>query len=152
MFTWLDRIETKYFVLTAWLQALAAMLGSLFFSDIMGLAPCKLCWYQRITMYPLVWILGYGYYKKDKQLVNYALPLVVVGWLTAAYHNLLYYDNMFNYGIVPDTIVKCQEGLSCTNVQLNWLGFVTIPLLSLAAYSLIGVCLWMVKNRQIQAK
>ncbi|WP_082321816.1 disulfide bond formation protein B [Variovorax paradoxus] len=37
----------------AFLVAFASTLGSLFFSEVMKLEPCVLCWYQRIAMFPL---------------------------------------------------------------------------------------------------
>lgn len=134
-------INSEWLLKIAFAQALVGMLGSLYFSDVLGLAPCTLCWYQRITMYPLVWIIGLGIYLNDLKVTLYALPLALIGTLIAFYHNLLYYDNMFNYGVVPDTIVKCQEGLSCTSQQLNWFGFVTIPLLALIGFLIIDACL-----------
>ena len=33
----------------AWFQAAVATAGSLFFSEVMDLPPCVLCWYQRIA-------------------------------------------------------------------------------------------------------
>lgn len=66
----------RYF---AWATALVASLGSLFFSEVMKLPPCVLCWYQRIAMYPLVAIIGAGIILKDGRLRFYALPLSVTG-------------------------------------------------------------------------
>ena len=125
----------------AWTMALVASVGSLFFSEIMQLPPCVLCWYQRIAMYPLVIIIGVGIISKDGRLKNYALPLSVVGLAIAVYHNLLY------YGIIPESITPCQQGISCTSRQIEWFGFITIPLLSLTAFSLITLCLIFYKSR-----
>lgn len=126
----------------AWTMALVASVGSLFFSEIMQLPPCVLCWYQRIAMYPLVIIIGVGIISKDGRLKSYALPLSVVGLAIAVYHNLLY------YGIIPESITPCQQGISCTSRQIEWLGFITIPLLSLTAFSLITLCLIFYKSRK----
>ena len=35
----------------AWIIALLAVIGSLYFSEIKGFAPCALCWFQRIAIY-----------------------------------------------------------------------------------------------------
>lgn len=125
----------------AWTMALVASVGSLFFSEIMQLPPCVLCWYQRIAMYPLVIIIGVGIISKDGRLKSYALPLSVIGLAIAVYHNLLY------YGIIPESITPCQQGISCTSRQIEWFGFITIPLLSLTAFSLITLCLIFYKSR-----
>src|SRR3989344_6830854 len=117
------KLKSKQILLLkiAWLQALLASLGSLYFSEVMLLPPCVLCWYQRIVMYPLVWILAVGIYKKDRNSVVYALPLAVVGLLIAIYHNLLY------YGIVAEGSGPCIQGVSCTTKFFEWFGLVTIP-------------------------
>ena len=63
----------------AWVIALVATVGSLFFSEVMGLPPCLLCWYQRIAMYPLVLIIGSGIIMRDSRMKYYALPLCLIG-------------------------------------------------------------------------
>lgn len=138
----IQKIKPQHLILITLAQAVIATLGSLFFSEVWMLPPCKLCWFQRIAMYPLVVILAVGYYLRDRNVYLYAMPLVVSGLVIAFYHNLLYYDTMFSYGIVPDSIIQCQEGISCTAETIKWLGFVTIPLLSLISFIVIFICLW----------
>ena|SRR3989304_5050669 len=124
----------------AWLQALIATLGSLFFSEVMHFTPCVLCWYQRICMYPLVAILGVGILGKDKNIYKYVLPLSIIGWLIAGYHNLIYYR------ILPEAIAPCIVGVSCTTKFFAWFGFITIPLLSWIAFTVISICMLMYKQ------
>lgn len=126
---------------TAWLVALVATVGSLFFSEVMQLPPCILCWYQRIAMYPLVFVIGAGIVMRDGRVKFYALPVALGGFLVSVYHNLLY------YGLIPDSITPCTQGVSCTTVQIEWLGFITIPLLALAAFVLISVSLLFYKPK-----
>ena len=125
----------------AWLLACVGTLGSLFFSEVMGLPPCVLCWWQRVFMYPLVVILLVGLLHYDRSVVRYALPLVVLGWLTAFYHYLLY------SGYIPETLQPCGQGPSCAEINLELFGFVTIPLLSLAAFTVLAVLLLLVRQR-----
>lgn len=73
-------------LLLAWLVALASTLGALFFSEVMQFEPCVLCWYQRIAMFPLVFVLGASAYTDDAGGVKYALPLALAGWAAALYH------------------------------------------------------------------
>ena len=119
----------------AWTIALVAMVGSLFFSEVMQLPPCVLCWYQRIAMYPLVLIIGSGIISHDKRMKIYALPLCLIGLAISIYHNLLY------YGLIPESLTPCQEGISCTSRQIEWLGFITIPLMALTAFIVLALCL-----------
>lgn len=115
----------------AWLVATISTLGALFLGEVMGLPPCVLCWYQRIFMFPLVFVLAAGLFPLDARIVRYALPLAAAGWLVAVYHLLL------AEGLIPEGITPCTEGVPCSQTVIEWFGFVTIPLLSVAAFSLI---------------
>jgi disulfide bond formation protein DsbB len=114
--------------------SLISTLASLYFSEIMHLVPCVLCWYQRICMYPLIIITAVGILTKDKNLPYYVLPLGVIGWGIALYHNLLYYK------ILPESIAPCQAGISCTTKLIELFGFLTIPLGSFLAFTFICIC------------
>lgn len=126
----------------AWTIALLAMVGSLFFSEVMELPPCVLCWYQRIASYPLVLIIGVGIILRDPRMKIYALPLCLAGLAVAIYHNLLY------YGFIPESITPCTEGVPCNAVQIEWLGFITIPLMGLGAFVSLALCLLFYKPEE----
>jgi disulfide bond formation protein DsbB len=119
----------------AWLVAAGSTLGALFLGEIMHVPACVLCWYQRIFMFPLALILGVGLFPLDRRVVRYALPLAVIGWLVAAFHQLLI------VGVIPESIRPCTQGVPCTDKVIEWFGFITIPLLSIAAFSTIIVLL-----------
>jgi len=119
----------------AWFTAVVSMAGSLYFGEILGLTPCILCWYQRIAMYPLVLIIGVGIVKKDRNFLNYALPLSVIGGAIAFYQNLLY------YGVIQERLLPCTFGISCTTKYIQLFGFVDIPLLSLFSFIVITTAL-----------
>lgn len=126
---------SKYLLYIAWVQSLAAMLGSLFFSEILKYPPCVLCWYQRIFMYPLTLLLPIAIFKKDKNIPFYVLSLSLIGTVIAFYHNLLYFN------IIPESTAPCVAGISCTTKFIEFFGFITIPFLSLCAFLLIDVCM-----------
>jgi disulfide bond formation protein DsbB len=115
-------------IFAAWLVASVATLGALFMSEIMNLPPCVLCWWQRIFMFPLVLILAFGLFPFDSRVTRYALPLAALGLLIAGFHVLL------TLGIVPEALEPCRQGLACKTVQIEWFGFVTIPVLSFLAF------------------
>ena len=125
-----------------WLVASISVMGSLFFSHVMEFAPCVLCWYQRIFLFPLVIILAVGLFPFDKSVVKYALPLAIAGWLTAAYHNLLY------AGIIPESIQPCTQGVSCTEEYIDLFGFLSIPMLSLLSFTTIITFLIILMRRR----
>jgi disulfide bond formation protein DsbB len=118
-------------VFGAWLVAGISTLGALFFGEVMQLPPCVLCWYQRICMFPLALVLPFGLFPFDPKVVRYALPLAVLGWLIAVFHVLLV------AGVIPESIKPCTQGVPCSEKVIEWFGFVTIPLLSVVAFSII---------------
>ena len=124
-----------------WVAVSVSTLGSLFFSHIMDFAPCVLCWYQRICLFPLIIILATGLFPFDKRVIAYSLPLAIAGWLTAFYHNLLY------SGIIPQELQPCSKGISCTEKYIDLLGFLTIPMLALISFSVIIILLVLLKRR-----
>ena len=115
-------------VFGAWLIAALGTLGALFMSEIMGFEPCVLCWWQRIFMFPLVLILALGLFPLDPKVVRYALPLAAIGLLVAGFHVLL------TMGIIPESLAPCRQGIPCKTIQIEWFGFVTIPLLSFLSF------------------
>ena len=105
--------------------AVVATAGSLYFSEVMRLFPCELCWYQRILMYPLVVILGVGAYENRAGVWKSALPLSVLGIGVAAHHTRVQ--------LSPSS--QCSVG-GCGEIQWEFAIF-TIPRLALVAFVLI---------------
>jgi len=124
----------------AWGTALLATAGSFFFSNVLHFAPCVLCWWQRIFMYPLVIILAVAIINKDRMIHRYVLPLSVLGAALSLYQNLL------TWGIIPESAAPCQIGVSCTKLYVNYLGFITIPFLSLLAFAFITIVMFVNKK------
>jgi disulfide bond formation protein DsbB len=137
-----ERPELDWILLfSAWLITAVATAGSLFFSYVMGFAPCVLCWYQRIFLFPLVIVLARGLFPLDRAVVKYALPLATAGWLIAGYHNLLY------EGVIPESLEPCTQGVSCTEEYLELFGFLSIPMLSWLGFTLLAGILVAVHRR-----
>lgn len=124
-------------VFIAWLVASVSTLGALFLGEVMGYTPCVLCWYQRIGMFPLVLILAAGLFPFDRKVVRYALPLALAGWLLAVFHWAV------ASGLVPESATPCSQGVPCSVEQISWFGFLTLPLLSVLAFSAIIALLLM---------
>ncbi|MRX71567.1 disulfide bond formation protein B [Bacillus lacus] len=125
------KVENYMFI--AWAASFISTIGSLYLSEVLGYIPCDLCWYQRIFMYPLVILLGIAIFKKDEKAAVYSLALSAVGGLISMYH----------YGIqklpfLAERSVSCGI-VPCTGDYLNWLGFITIPLLALAGFAIVFI-------------
>lgn len=131
------------YLLAAWLVALVATLAALFIGEVMGQAPCNLCWFQRIFMFPLAVILGLAAFRGDAGIARYALPLAALGWLVALYHSLLY------LGIVPAEVQPCGAGPSCSGEGMTIAGAIPLPLVSLAAFTAIAGLLSLSNRRTI---
>ncbi|KIL39954.1 disulfide oxidoreductase [Gordoniibacillus kamchatkensis] len=128
----------RYGLYFAWVVSVVAMLGSLYFSEIRGFEPCKLCWLQRICMYPLPLLLGIAAYRGERGIIPYTLPLAVIGGAIALYHTL--------EQKIPALarLAPCTVGVPCNRDYLD--GFVTIPMMALTAFALIIVFLAMARR------
>lgn len=135
------------FVFAAWLLAASAMLGALFFGEVMRLPPCTLCWYQRICMFPLAFILPFALFPSDREtaldrnVVRAVLPLAGIGTLVATFQVLLV------HGIIPERVQPCVQGVSCSESVITWFGFLTIPHLSFLAFSAVATLLVLAVRR-----
>lgn len=129
----------------AFVVALTATLGSLYFSEIRHFIPCTLCWYQRILMYPLVLITLVGLIEQDEFLPTYVLPFSLIGLCVSAYHYALQLGLFGNSG-------ACTVGIPCNARYLNIFGFITIPLMALTAFILITVIMLATRRAYRQAE
>ena len=122
--------------LFAFIVALAATSGSLYFSEGAGFEPCKLCWFQRIFMYPQVFLLGTALVKKAGDVAKYILPLSILGALIAFYHYVMQ--------ISPNSLAPCSAigfSVSCSERFFTYFGYITIPWMSFSAFLLISLFL-----------
>lgn len=131
--------ETLHYAILV--QASIAMAGSLFFSEVMMLPPCVLCWYQRIAMYPIVILTALGIVRKDRKVYISVLALSFPGLVISIYHNLLYWK------ILPESVAPCTLGISCTTKFFEWFGFITIPFMALVAFTVITVLAFISLNK-----
>ncbi|PLS17651.1 disulfide bond formation protein B [Bacillus sp. M6-12] len=118
----------------AWATSVTAMFGSLYFSEIKQFEPCELCWYQRILMYPLTIILGIAAVKKHYWISLYSMVISGIGICISGYHYLIQKVAFFS-----EAAPSCGR-VPCTGQYINWLGFITIPFLSLTAFIIIFIC------------
>ncbi|MCJ8318355.1 MAG: disulfide bond formation protein B [Colwellia sp.] len=130
-----------YLLFFIWVIATSGTLISLFFSEVMQVPICALCWYQRIALYPLVVMLPLALFPYDAKILRYTSPLVIFGWFTALFHVLVV------AGIVPESMQPCVQGIPCSETQVNLFGFLNIPIMSLITFTIIGVLLFLSKKQ-----
>lgn len=113
------------------LVAAAATGGSLLYSEVYLFEPCRLCWYQRIAMYPLALILAIGWWRNDRHVLRYAVPPAIIGAGISLWH-------LSNQWILTGT--TCDVGPSCSVRYVTEFGFVTIPFMALSGFiAVVGV-------------
>src|SRR5690625_4764399 len=116
-----------------WTQTLVAVMGSLFYSEVMGYIPCEICWFQRIIMYPLVIIYGVAAIKRDLTIALPGLILSGIGVLTSTFHYLLQ-----KLPALREVGGSC-DIIPCNLQYVNYFGFITIPFLAGTAFLIIFI-------------
>jgi disulfide bond formation protein DsbB/thiol-disulfide isomerase/thioredoxin len=116
--------------------ATVSMLGSLYYSEIAGLRPCRLCWYQRGAMYPLAILLLVALIARRRDVWRFALPLAGVGAVISGYHYVIQRN--------PAAAIEgaCDVDLPCTAVELWEFGFISLAYMALSAFLLVAVAMW----------
>jgi len=103
--------------------AVACTLGSLYFSEVAHFAPCTLCWYQRIAMYPLSIVLVMAAIRRDRDVLLYVAVLASMGAVISTYHVLLERFPSLETG-------ACSSAVPCDVVWFEELGVVTLPFMA----------------------
>ena len=116
----------------AFVVSLGATLGSLFYSEIMHFEPCRLCWYQRIAMYPIAFLSGLALWRKDRTVMWYIRLQAMVGAAISVYHYLVQVLDVLDGG-------SCSATAPCTLRYVNEFGFMSIPFMAMCCFVLIAV-------------
>ncbi len=141
MMAYMSTDQRNTFLLAfAWLVAIVATAGSLYFSEVRRFLPCELCWYQRILMYPLALILGIANWYGDLAVRRYVLPLSVIGGTISLIHYLT--QKVEGFALFP-----CKPPVPCAHAYVNYFGFVTIPFMALTAFVLITLAMLLIQAR-----
>jgi disulfide bond formation protein DsbB len=124
---------SKYRMHLLFIVSLGGTVGSLLLSVYFKLAPCELCWYQRVFLFSSPIITGVALSRKDMQASAYIFWLSILGSLVAIYHSLLQF-NLFQSDSVfcsPTSVIDCAVP------AFTYFGFVTIPVISFSVFLLL---------------
>lgn len=119
--------------------AIVATLGSLYYSEVADFPPCRLCWFQRIGMYPLALLLPIAAWRRDPQVRWYGLPLALVGGAISVYHMLIERNPSLESG-------ACEATNPCSIIWVEELGYLTIPTMALSGFVIIALLLALPKE------
>jgi disulfide bond formation protein DsbB len=125
---------SKYVLPLGFLITLFGMFFTLLYSEVLHYVPCDLCWYQRVFLYPQVFIFAYAWYKKDTAILPYTLILSGVGLMIAVYHHMLQ--------IGYDIYKPCSSApfaVDCAKPSFIEFGFVTFPFMAVVLFSFLGL-------------
>ncbi len=125
----------RYSLALALVVALAAVTGSLFYSEVVGFEPCLLCWWQRVFLYPLSIIFAVAWWKGNRFAFNYAIPLATLSAILSTYHSYVY---MGGTSILPCTAL----GGACSKIYVLAFSYITIPMMSLTISLFILILAW----------
>lgn len=129
----------------AWVVALVATAGSLYFSEVADYIPCELCWFQRIGMYPLVLVLFIAMLRNDRRIWPYALALSLAGLVVSIYHYQL------EWFPEQSTICSTTASVPCTVVWFRHWELGTIPFLAGSAFVIIATLLLLAARNERRA-
>lgn len=136
----MKQLSLKQFSIISLLISISATLGSLYFSEIVQLVPCNLCWYQRILMYPLPLIIIISMIIKDTNAKYYLRILSFLGVLISSYQYIIQ--------SLHKKSTFCDIANDCTNIQVEYFGFITLPLMSISAFLLIFLCSFFIQKER----
>lgn len=116
------------------LVSLVAVLGSLFYSEIAGFAPCSLCWAQRIFIFPQLILFLIAFVQNKRDVFKYALGMAVPGALVSTYHQYIQMGGI--------NFLSCGAGegaASCSQLFVIEFGYVTLPFMAFITSLIIGL-------------
>lgn len=123
------KVISEYVLPLGFFISTAGMFMSLYYSEVLQILPCDLCWYQRIFMYSQVFILGYAWYKKDRNVLVYSLVLSGVGFVIAGYHHML----QIGYNVYKPCSTS-PFAIDCAKPTFVEFGFATFPFMALVLF------------------
>lgn len=122
-------IVRRWALVIAGAVAVAATLGSLYFSDVADFVPCKLCWYQRIAMYPLAALLVMAAIRRDRAMLRYVRVIASIGLVVSAYHVWIQW--------FPEQSNFCEFDNPCSARWVEAFDRITIPQMAGLSFALI---------------
>lgn len=133
MFSKLKLYATTYYFHIVFFVTFLGFFGSLYFSEVLKLEPCYLCWWQRVFLYPTFILAAVKLATKKAIDKIFFLVLSLIGTGFALYHVLV---QEFGLG---KQFLNCAVDNPCDVVDLELFGFFTIPIMSLMAFAAISI-------------
>jgi disulfide bond formation protein DsbB len=127
---------------------LAAVVGSLVYSNIVGYPPCELCWIQRIFLYPQLIIVFMAMRRDDKRIIDYLVPLSFIGAAVALFHSLV----QWGFSPLGSAIGCVAVGGECAKIYVDAYSYITIPFMSFTVFVYIITMKLVYRHREKKLK
>jgi disulfide bond formation protein DsbB len=123
-----------YIYPVGFLTSLVGALITLLYSQVLGYAPCDLCWYQRVFLYPQIFLFALAWWKRDTAIFPYTLLLSIIGGVIALYHHMLQigFDIMKPCSTAPFAV-------DCAKPSFIEFGFVTFPFMAVVLFAFLAL-------------
>jgi disulfide bond formation protein DsbB len=148
IFTFLSKKESRflgyvsdYVLPLGFLASLGGVFLTLYYSEVLHYVPCDLCWFQRVFLYPQMFIFALAWWKKDRSILPYSLALSIVGFAVAVYHHMLQigYDIYKPCSTAPFAV-------DCAKPSFIEYGFITFPFMAVVLFG--GLALLVLSSRR----
>jgi disulfide bond formation protein DsbB len=132
----------QYGLRYAALFPVASLFLSLWYSDIVGLPVCALCWFGRTMMYPLAIMLPLAAWRNDRRVWQYTLPLAGIGALITGYQHLL------QVGFVTGSLCNALHAPGdCAARYVYEFGYITMPLFGVTVFLVTALLVWIAREQ-----
>jgi disulfide bond formation protein DsbB len=136
-----DVVFLKHVPLLLLLVSSSAVLLSLFYSEVVGLPVCALCWFARTMMLPIAVLSIVSYVRKDPHVWVYILSLALIGMCITLYHHL------YQIGVVAGSLCTAlADGGDCAKRYVYEFGFVTMPWMGFTIFALLAFLSWRLRE------
>ena len=131
----------EYGLLAIFLLSAGSIAGTLLMQYAALLAPCVLCWWQRIFMYPiaLIALIALVKGKKISDIADYVIAFSILGGAISLYQHLLQ--------ILPSgSLIPCDATGDCAIRLVFEFGFVTIPWMALTVFAALALIAFLARK------
>lgn len=139
---------SRYGLWIGFLVSIAGVVLTLFYSEVLGFAPCGLCWLQRVFLYPQVVIFGIAAWRQDRGAALYSIVLSVLGAIVALYQHYL---QMGGTDVIPCPATRINAAgitADCAQRFLFEFGYITFPFMSFSLFAFLIVLMLFVRKSQ----
>jgi disulfide bond formation protein DsbB len=138
----IEKIFSDHGMFLVGLSVSLAFISSLIFSDIYHIEACKLCWLQRVALYPQIIIMFIASKKRDVGAWTYSLWLSTIGLVIAVYQTL----EQFRIKALPQANCVIGPDAACSQINMLEFGYITLPLASATLFIFIIILYFLRKE------